>query len=106
VLIRSLEASVPTLGNPRQPNPRQSNPRQPNRGIDWPAIARTLLVQVVVLLALSGAFIFYLNWSSDVAWQEFLEASEPSVADPNHHAQSSAPVQTVKGQIAACPRKP
>jgi hypothetical protein len=95
VLIRSLEASVPTLGNPRPPN----------RGIDWPPIARTLLVQVVVLLALSGAFIFYLNWSSDVAWQEFIAASEPSVAAPNHHAQSAAPIQTVKDQIA-CPRKP
>ena len=86
---------MPTLGNPRQPN----------RGIDWPAIARTLLVQVVVLLALSGAFIFYLNWSSDVAWQEFLEASEPSAANANRHAQSAAQVQTVKGQIV-CPRKP
>jgi hypothetical protein len=95
VLIRSWEASVPTLGNPRQPN----------RGIDWPAIARTLLTQVVVLLALSGAFIVYLNWSSDIAWQEFLEASEPSVTAPNHHAQSSARVQTVKDQIV-CPRKP
>ena len=73
---------MPTLGNSGQPN----------RGIDWPAIARTLLVQVVVLLALSGAFIFYLNWSSDVAWQEFIEASEPSAADPNHHAPSAAPV--------------
>ena len=91
---------MPTLGNPRQPNPGQTN-----SGIDWPAMARTLLVQVVVLLALSGAFIFYLNWSSDVAWQEFLEASEPSAADPNHHAQSSGPVQTVKGQMV-CPRKP
>jgi hypothetical protein len=95
VLTRSWEASVPSLGNPRQPN----------RGIDWPAIARTLLVQVLVLLALSGAVIGYLNWSSDVAWQEFIEASKPSLPDPSHHPQSSTPVHAVKGQMV-CPRKP
>jgi hypothetical protein len=95
VLTRSWEAPVPSLGNPRQAN----------RGINWPAIARTLLVQVLVLLALSGAAMVYLNWSSDAAWQEFIEASTPSVSDPNHHAQSSTPVLKVKGQMV-CPRKP
>jgi alkyl hydroperoxide reductase subunit AhpC len=66
---------------------------QVNRGIDWPAIVRTLLVQLIVMLALSEAVIFYLNWSSDVALQEFIDASK-----------SSVPVQAVKGQIG-CRRK-
>jgi hypothetical protein len=94
VLTRSWEAPVPSLGDPRQAN----------RGINWPAIARTLLVQVLVLLVLSGAFIVYVNWSSDVAWQEFIEASTPSVADPKQHPQFPTPVLKVKGQMA-CPRK-
>lgn len=84
--------------------PSLGNQNQANRGINWPAIARTLLVQVLVLLALSGAVIGYLNWSSDSAWDEFIDASAPSVPDPTHHAQSSTPVQAVKGQTA-CYRK-
>ena len=77
---------------------------QGNRGIDWPGIAKTLLVQVLVLLALSGAVIGYLKWSSDAAWAEFISASKPSVSDPRHHPQSSTPVQTVKGH-ATCTRR-
>ena len=38
-----------TMPSPGDPNPE-------HRGIDWAAIFRTLLVQVVVLLALAGAF--------------------------------------------------
>jgi hypothetical protein len=73
-----------------------------NRGIDWPAVVRTLLVQVLVLLALSGAFIGYLRWSSDTNWKEFISAGGLLVPDAKGHRQSSSPVQTVKGR---CPRK-
>jgi hypothetical protein len=37
-----------------------------NHGIDWLAILRTLLVQIIVLLALAGAVLGYLSWSSAV----------------------------------------
>jgi hypothetical protein len=75
-----------------------------NRNIDWLGIVRILLLQVLVLLALAGAAVWYLNWSSDVAWKEFISANKPPVSSPNHHPQSSAPVQTVKGK-AVCIRK-
>ena len=81
------------------------NQSQDNRGIHWPGIVGTLLVQVVVLLALSAAVIGYLNWSSEAAWQEFTAASKASVPDQKDHPQLSTPVQTVKGQ-APCNRKP
>jgi hypothetical protein len=41
----------------------------------WVSIARIFLVEVLVLIALSGAVVGYLNWSSEVAFSEFLAAS-------------------------------
>ena len=75
-----------------------------NRTIDWPAIVRILLAQVLVLLVLASAFVWYLNWSSDVAWKEFISADQPVLSSPNHHPQSQAPIQAVKGN-AICPRR-
>lgn len=73
------------------PSPGDQNSR--NHGIDWPAVVRTLFVQVLVLLALAGAFVGYINWSSEVAWTEFIAASK-----------ASEPVQTVNGHTL-CHRK-
>jgi hypothetical protein len=84
--------------------PLPGNQSRENRGINWLLIARTLLVQVLVLLALSGAFIRYVNWSSDRALAEFMSAGEPSAASPSHHTQSATPVQNVKGK-GHCARK-
>ena len=72
--------------------------------IDWTGIVRTVLVQVVVLLALTGAVVWYLNWSSEAAWSEFIGANKPALFSPNHHPESEAPTQTVKGK-AVCARK-
>ena len=74
-----------------------------NRGIDWLAVARTLLIQVAVLLALGGAFIGYVNWSSEQAVWEFINAGETN-APATYRTQSSVPLQAVKGQ-ATCKRK-
>jgi hypothetical protein len=75
---------VPPSGNH---NPETSR-------IDWLGISRILLVQVLVLLALSAAFIRYLDWSSDQAWAEFSRAIEPA---PAAKIQPLAtPVQAVK----------
>jgi hypothetical protein len=82
---------MPSLGN-QTPN---------NRRIDWPGIVRTLLVEVLVLLALAGAIVGYLNWSSDVAWTEFMAASKSSVPQ---QPEFLVPVQTVKDHTT-CPRK-
>jgi hypothetical protein len=42
----------------------------------WASIARILLVEVLVLIALSGAIVFYVDWSSKVAFAEFLATSQ------------------------------
>ncbi len=76
------------------------NQSKTNHTINGLMIVRIMLVQVLVLVALAGAVVWYLNWSSDVAWEEFIGAHEPSVSSP----QSLAPVQAVKGK-AACARK-
>jgi hypothetical protein len=84
--------------------PPLDNQSQDNRGIHWPKIVGTLLVQVLVLFALSAAVIGYLNWSSDAAWKEFTAASKTSVPDAKYRPQFSAPVQIVKGHTI-CNRK-
>jgi flagellar basal body-associated protein FliL len=55
----------------------------------WPAIVRILLVEVLILLALSGAIVGYVNWSSEAAWAEFKAASQRPAPEP------ADPVQTV-----------
>jgi hypothetical protein len=59
------------------PSLRNNSPEK--RGIDWPAIGKTLLIQLLVLLALSAAFVRYLNWSSDAAWAKLQPQSATSV---------------------------
>ena len=75
-----------------------------SRYIDWLMIVRIMLVQVLVLVALAGAVAWYVNWSSEAAWQEFLSANNPPVSGPDHQPQSQAPVQAVKAK-AACAKK-
>ncbi len=72
-----------------------------NPGIDWPGILRTLAVQIIVLLALAGAVVGYLNWSSDVNVTEFMAASQSSAHGPRQRPPSITPV---KAQ-AHCDRK-
>ena len=77
-----------------------------SRTIDRLGIVRILLVQVMVLLALVGAVVRYVNWSSEVAWQEFLSANRPALAGSSSKPQPKPQpeVQTVKGK-AACAKK-
>jgi hypothetical protein len=58
--------------------------RQSNRGISWSGIIRTLLVQILVLLALAFAVVRYLEWSSETNQAEFMSATKPSESDPNY----------------------
>jgi hypothetical protein len=74
------------------------------RGIDWLGIVRILLVQVLVLLALSVAVIGYLRWSSDAAWREFIAAGKASALEPTHHQHSAIPAQTAGGR-PVCSRR-
>jgi hypothetical protein len=62
------------------------------------------MVQVAVLLTLSGAVIFYLNWSSDAALAEFMATGKPSASVPGPPPQSSTPLQPARGR-ATCTRR-
>jgi hypothetical protein len=80
------------------------NQSSQKRGIDWTAIVRILLVQVLVLLALSGALVGYVNWWSDRAWEEFIAADKATAPDSKPQPQSSAPIQKVKNKTS-CARR-
>jgi len=51
----------------------------------WPSIIRIIILEILLLLALSGAFVFYLNWSSEAAVSEFMTGA-------------GQPLQTTKGR--------
>ena len=51
----------------------------------WPSIVRIIILEIVLLLALAGALVFYLNWSSEVAMSEFMAAG-------------THPIQAIKDQ--------
>ena len=61
----------------------------------WFSIARIALLEIVLLIALAGAAVVYLDWSSKAAFAEFLAATK--VPSPPSH------LQPVKGR-AACDR--
>jgi hypothetical protein len=75
--------------------PSREDP-QTNR-INWLAVMRTLMFQVLVLLALAVAFAGYVEWSSEATWAEFIAAGNPSAS--GHEAQSSTAIHTVKNQV-------
>ncbi len=74
------------------------------RRFDWRGIFRVLLVQVLVLLALSAALIRYVNWSSDQAWAEFSRATERTAPAAKSRPPASTPIQAIKGR-ALCERR-
>jgi hypothetical protein len=80
------------------PSSRIQNPER--RGIDWIGIVRTLLIQVLVLVALSGALIRYVNWSSDEAFSEFLATSQSSAPAAKPRPQSATPVYAITGKTS------
>ena len=85
--------------------PSVDSQRQSNRGIHWPGIVATLLVQILVMLALSVAAAFYLEWSSDANQAEFASAAHrSSLSDSNHHPEVSVPVRTVRGRAGCDPK--
>jgi hypothetical protein len=77
---------------------------QKKRGVDWPGIIGILAIQLAVLLALSGAVIFYLDWSSNAALAEFMAATKSSASGSNHPSQPPSAIQPVKGKTT-CTRR-
>lgn len=52
-----------------------SEAARPSRGF-WPSIVRIAAFEVVLLFALAGAFVAYLNWPSEVTFAEFPAAGK------------------------------
>jgi hypothetical protein len=77
---------------------------QENSGNDWPGIIRILTIQLAVLLAVAGAVIFYLDWSSNAALAEFMAATKSSASGSSHSWQPPSAVQPAKGKTT-CTRK-
>jgi uncharacterized membrane protein len=50
----------------------------------WPAIVRIIVLEILLLIALAGAFVYYLSWSSDAAVSDFM-AHSPSVQAAKVH---------------------
>ena len=73
--------------------PSSANSSPASRQSFWPSIVRIFLVEVFVLLALAGAIVGYLNWSSEAAFAEFMAASKQSAPE------AKSPAQTVKGHM-------
>jgi hypothetical protein len=44
----------------------------------WPGLVRIIVLEIVVLIAIAGALVYYLNWSSEAAMSEFM-AHGPSL---------------------------
>ena len=83
-----MEATVPSL----------DNQHTDNRSSRWLGIVRTAMVQVMVLLALSVAVVYYLDWSSDKAWEDFLAAGKSEGLMLKSQLQSVMPVHRVSGK--------
>jgi len=77
---------------------------QDDRSIARLAIVRTLLIQVLVMLAVSAAVVGWLKWSSDAAWKEFNDAGKLPAPNAEHHSQASTPLRTAHGP-AICTRR-
>jgi hypothetical protein len=82
------------------PSPDDQHPHR----INWLAVMRTLMFQVLILLALAVAFAGYVEWSSEATWTEFMSAGNPSAHEPGDHAQTSTAVHTVKNQTPCKPK--
>ena len=81
-----------------------SDHHSPDRpGIDWAAVARTLLVQMLVLIALGAVFVSYLDWSAEQALSDFIDASGVAPLAPYRPSQTRAAVKAVKGEASCKP---
>jgi hypothetical protein len=80
-------------------NQREEQPHE-RRGFDWPGTIRILLIQVLVLVALTGAFVRYLDWSSDMEWAEFVGVSRTAAPEAKVDPRFEPPLQAVKAQAA------
>jgi hypothetical protein len=52
----------------------------------WPSVVRIIILEILLLLALSGALVCYLNWSSEAAVSEFMTGGSQSLQAVKVHS--------------------
>jgi hypothetical protein len=67
-------------------------------------ILAILAVQIAVLLGVSWAAIVYINWASDAAQAEFMNALQPPLSGSGNFSPSPTPAQVAKVK-GPCARK-
>ena len=73
-------------------NANQESPENVLRGA-WPAIVRIIILEIVLLIALAGALVYYLNWSSEVALSEFMAKGGLTSGTPIQAVKNRAPCE-------------
>ena len=58
--------------------PHRPSRQDPYQG-SWPSIVRMIVLEIVLLLALAGALVYYLNWSSEAVVSEFMATGQPQL---------------------------
>jgi hypothetical protein len=51
----------------------------------WPSIVRIIVLEILLLFALAGAVVYYLNWSSEAALSEFMATGNPPLQAAKDH---------------------
>jgi hypothetical protein len=73
-----VSSSANNANQESRQNSQQSPWQNPWQGA-WPTIVRIIILEIAVLLALAGALVYYLNWSSEAALSEFMAKSGASL---------------------------
>jgi hypothetical protein len=82
--------------------PALDRPSGRSHGTYWLGIVTNLLVQVLIVVAVSVAALYYISWSSDAAVAEFVGAFNPSMSDQS--PQPARPTQSVKSRTTCFPK--
>jgi hypothetical protein len=69
-----------------------------NNQLPWQGIGTTV---ALVLVALAFAVVGYAEWSSEAAFDRFLNASKPSGSDPHQPGEPLTPIQPHESRPAA-----
>ena len=68
-----------------------------NNQLHWQGIVATT---ALILVALAFAVVGYAEWSSEAAFDQFLNASTPSESDLHQSGEPSTPIQSPKGRTS------
>jgi hypothetical protein len=68
-----------------------------NNQLHWQGIVATT---ALILVALAFAVVGYAEWSSEAAFDQFLNASTPSGFDPHQSGEPLTPIQSPKGRTS------